>query len=379
MSNLSNSPIRIKRLPRLALVCGLSLLLGAGLAGRPLPVQAAKEMSGPSDLQNTIPGTSLTRDAFRARAFAQLTAVALNAHAFYAVNGDFPATFYDLFNSDAWNLDIHNVINGRNVDAIEFTPGHNDFTTTAPSLMPMPGSAGDAGNGAPGQPPLKATGNLTEGLQLDMNELSKSFDAGSQNGRRVDPKAIEPKTPGNIYYYTSGKLLQLVLFAPDGTYMEYVASNPNTNWLALLNIKSSGRSFPADLYANQVLLYMERVLPRNYNLVRFMSNNEPLPEPVLQQRTAAERLKMSDELGITVFNPYTKHAAKAAEAPPKAGDFAAQPVPVTLALRSGEVVSFDQLSAGLLPPGAAKPGPAKPGPKPTKPSSPPPLGGRPRQ
>ena len=143
-----------------------------------------------------------------------------------------------------------------------------------------------------------------------------------------------------------------------------------------------GHTFPADLYANQVLFYLQRLLPKHYNLVRFMANAEPLTQVALRSTTPDSRLKMAHDLNVTVWNPYTKHPTKAAPAP-AAGELANannKQGEVTLQLKGGELASYSQLSRGTQAPGlgagpAAKPGTEKTPAKPKKPS-PPPLGGR---
>jgi hypothetical protein len=247
-------------------------------------------------------------------------------------------------------------------------------------LFPLPGNYGDEPANTP-TIDLKdsSPGELSRGI----DQLSQGFASSSAgtSPSRVNPNAIKLTAPGNIFYYAHGSLLQLVMFAPDGTYVEHVDQAPNGNWLGMLNIQSKGRSFPADLYADEVLYYLERLLPRHYNLIRFMSNHEPVDEPALQAKTAGDRLAMAREIGVTVFNPFTKHAAKVGSDKPQPGELvAAAPsaaAAVAIVLRSGEVVTLNQLSAGVPPTAAGKgPGqPRNPG-QPVKPHGPPPLGGR---
>jgi hypothetical protein len=370
---------RLSALPR----SGLVALLLAALAC--LPVRPARAASGPdpSDrIQAEIPGTNMTHDEFRARAYAELMAIALNAHAYFAVNNQFPATYADLEGSDAWNLDVANIFGGGRVQAIPFSPGPRDYTTDPPALFPLPGNVDADSPEASGQAPLKASGNIQDGLTLDAHALSEQMMAAAQDSSaRVNPKAVQPQSAGDVFYYAKDGMLQLVLYAPDRTYMEYVAFVPNQDMLANLNIKSGGRSFPADLYANEVLYYLERMLPQHYNFVRFMAGAQPLPEPELQRKSAQERLDMASDIGVTVFNPYTKQNAQVASKTPQPGELAAgdpaEPTPVRLALRSGELVSFEQLSAGeATAPAAGNAATPRVPAKPTPPSGPPPLGGR---
>jgi hypothetical protein len=338
----------------------------------------------PSDMMGTIAGTQMSRDEFRARAYVQLTAVALNAHAFYAVEGDFPVSYYDLFNSDAWNLDVTNLFSGRTVNAIEFQPGPGDLTSSPPSPIPMGGESASPGEGA--KPPdlkelTRAGGALEHGIQIDTDQLTAAAKAqGNSGATRVNPDAIGHHPAGDIFYYAKSGLLQLVMFAPDGTYTEFVSQVPNRYWLDILNIRSAGRSYPADLFANEVLFYLERLLPRHYNLVQFMGSEEPLSEPQLKKSGALERVKMARELSVSVLNPFNKKPANIAEAP-QPGELKldpASPVPLRIALRDGKLASFDELSAG---PGSGRPEPGRqqPAPKQQKPKGPrkaPPLGGR---
>jgi hypothetical protein len=258
---------------------------------------------------------------------------------------------------------------------------------TNASPMPIPMAGESAAPDAPQSPPdikemTKPGGALEHGFQLDTDQLTAAAQSqGSGRSMRVDPAAIDHHPAGDIYYYAKNGLLQLVMFAPDGTYMEYVAEVPNRNWLDLLNIKPGGHSYPADLWANEVLFYLDRLLPRHYNLVRFMGTAEPLSEPQLQKSGALERVKMAHELNVNVLNPYNKHATNIVDAP-KPGELKldkAAPVPVQIALRDGKLASFEQLSGG---PGSGHPEPGqqkpqgKPQPKPKNPHKAPPLGGR---
>lgn len=362
----------------------LALLLACCAA---LPQAARAVPADPAAMMGTVPGTDMSKDEFRARAYVQLATVALNAHAAYLAYGDFPADFYELYNSPAWNLDINNIFSGRTVDAIEFNPLPSEMTS-APVLglqvfdIPQPGED----EPAPDIAQLMRSGQLGSGVQVDLNELtSAALSQGMQtDARRVNPLAITPKDPGSIYYYSKDGLLQLVMFAPDGqTYVEHVNEVPNRGWLDALSIKSEGGlSFPDDMFANQVLYYAERMLPRHYNLVRFMGSSKPLTETELRRCGAPERIQLAAELGVTMFNPFRQRAARVL-AEPELGDFlaAAQPLPLVMVLKSGQPATFASLTRGeadlrtARTPGQAPAG-RQPAAKPDKPRPTPPMGGR---
>jgi hypothetical protein len=347
------------------------------------PIRA--EVPGdPADMMGTIPGTSMSRDEFRARAYVQLAAVALNAHAFFAVHNDFPVSYYDLFNSDAWNLDVTNIFSGRAVNAIQFEPKPADMTSAPPLPIPMLDEVTAAAELDP--PTIKEMTRggrgLEQGFELDTSQLTAAAQAqGGGRLQRVNPKAVDHHPAGDIFYYAKSGLLQLVMYAPDGTYVEFVSQVPNRSWIDWLTLKAKGGSFPADLFANEVLFYLDRLLPRHYNMVRFMGNAEPLAEPQLQRSGAIERLKMARELSVTVLNPYNKRPIEA-NAAPKAGQLVLDnehPVPVRIALKDGKLSSFEDLTLGPQAGGNERPRqPGKPaGPtKPKKPRTAPPLGGR---
>jgi hypothetical protein len=244
-------------------------------------------------------------------------------------------------------------------------------------LFEVPETAGEAT--APDIVQLHNSGRL-DSPKLDMSRMADAALAqGVQtNSRRVNPQAVTPKDPGSIYYYTKDGLLQLVMFAPDEeTYCEFVCEVPNRSWLDALAIRTTGLSFPSDMFANEVLYYAERLLPRHYNMVRFMGDLPPLHESELQRSGAAERMRLAHELGITLYNPYRKRAAKVVEAA-ALGEFVngKAPLPLLMTITNGDNASFASLTRGepSQPAPRAKPGqkPAKPGkPKPT-----PPMGGR---
>ena len=105
----------------------LLILLLAVLA--PAAVLAAP--IGPK--MGAIPGTSMTRDEFRARAQAQLAAIALNAVTYQIATGSYAPDIYTLQASPAWNLRVANMFTGRPVQGIYFEPTQ-DSMTSDPSL-----------------------------------------------------------------------------------------------------------------------------------------------------------------------------------------------------------------------------------------------------
>jgi len=351
-----------------------------------VPAAGQQPDSGPPDSDSTpllreddgeligvIPGTDMTRDEFRARAMVQLDAVALSALCYHITNGIYPTVLYELYNSDAWNLDINNMFNGRPVEAVHFIPEPKDLTN-APILglafpfeleslpTPTPNLVGDGepgdGNGLPGG--------------FDPSALAGVFGDNEPGPLRVSPRAISNYDPGDIFYYVDEDLLQLVVFAPDGTYVEHVDEVPSANWRSQLGVKVAIVPRPGDLHAAAVLFFTETLLPQYYNLVLFMSDAETLLLNTLSTMGAQERITLTQELDIVMLNPYTKQPIVLAEEYSR-GDFIEpdpqKPVPLHLCLRDGRVLSLTDL-VGTMESLDTEP------PKEEKPKSRPPLGGR---
>jgi hypothetical protein len=380
-------------------ITSLSIVLLLGALWLLAGAQGEKESVGPEVTIGMIPGTHMTRDEFRARGQAQLNAIALNALAYFLRHNEYPKGFYDLYNSEAWNLDVANMFTGRTLDAVIYEPQGKDFTTaeipgvTDTIIQPEQpaGSGGQAGGqGAGGEAGGGGDEQGGGGGSAQGGGNSGGVPSGFLQGPelsplqavpRVDPRAIKPFTAGGVFYYVNGDMLQLVMFAPDGTYVEHVDEHPSVKWTRGMGTPPGGKFWPDSLFAAQVMYFLESGLPQYYNLVLFMSDREPLPNDALGKAGAAERLKMADELGITVWNPHTKRAI--AVAPQyKRGDLMEvdpqAPLPLHICMDKGAVVNL----AGLGVKGAstAKPPPPQPKPEKPKPTKPgggaPPMGGR---
>lgn len=244
-----------------------------------------------------IPGTDITRDEFRARAMAQLKAIAICAHTYYLLHDkSFPDNFNQLKKSESWNLQVNNLFTGMQMHAIYFDPGPEDMTHRP--VMDVPISIDPL-------PPV-VTGQDEQGNfdpEAFGESLSQSLGRADQSILRVDPTRIHTFRGGDLYYYTNGTILQLVLFAPDGTYLEHVNLAPDEYWVA--SLKMTSIFWPDSAQACQVLLYLTEVMPDLYNLVRFMGDQEPLAVETLQQLPAGELVDMAAELDIVVANPFS--------------------------------------------------------------------------
>jgi hypothetical protein len=199
---------------------------------------------------------------------------------------------------------------------------------------------------------------------------------------RVDPQAIKDIVAGDVYYYVEGELLQLIIYAPDRTYVEWVDEVPNVNFREGLSLSTEGTVFPADQYSLQVLYYAEELLPEYLGLYRFMADLDSPPQAALQNLSAAERLPLAQEFGVTVLNPFT-HQPAAATAEPSPGDFvlaeASREAPLLVYLSSGKVARATDLRSkgALTEPQAVDKEPGKSKPPKGKPSRPKVGGGRP--
>lgn len=365
-------------------VCRLSrpsLILAAGLGAALLGPGPAPAQVGPVQL-GTIEGTAMTRDEFRGRAMAQLCAIALNACAYHEAFGEYPADYAHLRASEAWNLEVSNMFDGGRLRDIFYDPASTAMTTAAVqgfipvSEMPLPALPPE--NPAPSGPDEGAAdGQTASGRELDIGGL-RMLGELSAGIARVAPGQLKGYGAGELLYYAKDDLLQLVLYAPDGTYVEWVDEIPRPSFREALRLPAKGMNLPADLYCKQVLYYVSELLPEYYNLVRFMADQGELTPGELARRGAQERLAMAGELGIRVLNPLSR-AAAAASADPAPGDLLNSGPPLGIRLLSGALASLEDLSGRLqmqpgTPPGTPDARPPKAPPGSGKPR---PGGGRP--
>ena len=362
----------------------LAVLLLAGVAATPraqeplpeLPEGTEEFTADVSDLVGVIPGTNMLRDEFRARALIQLKALALNALTYRMLNKDeYAQSFYVLKQSSEWNLDLTNMFSGRSVQAIYFEPQPGDMTMSPvldlplliEDLPPLPGGFGGGGIGEQ---------NGGEGVDAGGGA---SLQPMTPVGRaRVDPTRIRRFTGGDVFYYADEELLQLVMFAPDGSYIEYVDETPNMRWQDRLETPASGM-WPDSVYAAQLLYFSSDLLPQHHNLVQFMGDREWLSMAEFARVGAAERIGMAEALNITMLNPFTRERITSG-AEFSLGDFVEAdqeaPLPLRMWLRDGGAWTLADLH-GAEP--AADEGPAAaPGGEEEAPPAPkrPPLGGR---
>lgn len=300
--------------PRLLLSAAASLLALLLLAG-----QGARAASPQEEMIGMIPGTKMSRDEFRARAMSQLAAVALNAVAYHLVHGEYPDQFYRLKGSEAWLLDPQNMFSERPLQSFDFVPGDNDWTSVPP--LGLPGNfENPAGIGAPPAfgPPVTGGNN---GPNANPSGLppQETWIFSSAGGRRVDPAKISGWSEGDIFYYAKNDLLQLVLFAPDGSYYEWVDEVPNPNYREHLRLRSTNDPDGNKQYSSAVLYFSEILLPRYYNLVQFMANKSTEPQQALDRSSLEQRLAMAQDLGIAIRNPLAHKQAIAIDGGP--GDF----------------------------------------------------------
>ena len=289
----------------------------------------------PEDEQSVgmIKGTDMFKNEFRALAYTQMLAVALNAHAYYLEYNEYPSSFYDLYNSGAWNLDIQNIFSGAPVNEILYD-ADSVGRTNLPSLglmtelKPLDTSVALP----PPTGPFNADNPIIEPLVVNSGPL------------RIDPAGITAPAPGDVLYFTEGNLLQLVIFAPDGTYVEYVSSSPDRRWLSTMGLNANDYDWPWDVYSAEVLLFTEELLPQYYSLYRYMSNQEDIPRHRLAAYSAQQRIDMAAELKIGIWNPYTKAAIEATELPSR-GNFleepGAPPTPLLICLDAGRLLSLE--------------------------------------
>jgi hypothetical protein len=340
---------------------------------------AAQDKIGPDIPIGMIPGTSMMRDEFRARAFTQLAAIALCAHAYWVVEGEYPPDYAHLRGSDAWVIDVKNLFSKRPVQGLFFEPKALDLTSD-PSLGIYEALAASVAPAASDQ------AHNGQGASMDdfVKQLPKSLDDAlkqqpSSGVMRVKPEAIKDKTAGDVFYYTKSGLLQLVMFAPDGTFVEHVDSVPCQGWLERIRLGKENKYWPQGVYAAVTLYFSEFMLPQYYSLVQYMSDRDSKVPAQYDTAGPAERIKLAAELGLELRNPLTRLPIEVSEtATPGAyrapGADAATPLFVWMA--DGKAVSLKDLRPASAAPGAAPKtqAPAKK-PTPKRPGAPP-MGGR---
>lgn len=297
------------------------------------PPAAAQQDFLPDDAQSVgmIKGTDMLKSEFRAMAYTQMLAAAINAHAYYLERNEYPEGFYNLYNSGAWNLDLVNIFSGEPINAVFYDPESVGKTNLpSPGLMnelrPLDTTPRILPPSGPSDP-----NNPVVPMQMNNNPL------------RVDPMDVPSPTPGDLLYYTNGRLLQMVIYAPDGTYVEYVQNSPDQRWMSVMSVNAADYEWPWDVYAAQVLLFCEELLPQYYSLYRYMSDQEDIPRHRLANFTAQQRIDMARELGIVIWNPFSKSPIKA-EGEAVRGDFlmedGAPPTPLVIALNGGKLFTL---------------------------------------
>jgi hypothetical protein len=322
-----------------------------------VPAAAAAQTVGPR--MGIIPGTDMTRDEFRARAQAQLAAVALNALTYYVANGSYAPDIYTLQASPAWNLRINNMFTGRPIQGVYFEP--------TPSQMTK-------------EPPVGLGGIAPPDLNMPPTGLNQPKQDGKPNivvipgnaSARVNPAAIRDHDPGDIFYYAKGDLLQLILFAPDNSYFEYVDEQPNGNYRGNLRLRTNQ---PAEnLYAAQVLYFVETLAGQHYNLVQFMGDQKTVPGAQVGQLPGSKKIELAGRIGITVVNPITKKPLTAGKECSPGNILEGTPLKICTA--TGPALSMAEMTMGREEQGAMPAPKAKPQAKP-KPGTRQPGGPRP--
>jgi hypothetical protein len=328
---MHSNNIRCKVLLPLALALAVFTLFPALAQERPPQLELGK-----------IKGTDMLRDEFRARGLAQLSAIMLNALTYYEIEGKYPDDFYKLRGSKAWNIDVKNIFSGRPIQAVSFEPQDSDLTTSPPlnvisldipsTNMPV-GSATD------------------ENGSFDPKKMADIMaNQGPRNVSRVDPLKVREPEPGEVFYYAAGSLIQLIIYAPDGTFAELVNEVPNRSWLFRYRTNAMAQTWPDDLYAAEVLFYLEQIMPQYYNMVQFMGDKETTPRGDFPQMGGDELLLLADELGITPLNPVTRKPLALAADPAKDGDLCepdpASRSPLHICLPGRRVMTLDELRVG---------------------------------
>jgi hypothetical protein len=301
----------------------------------------------PEETVGSIAGTDMTRDEFRGRALAQLATIALNAVTYYKLHGEYPKEFYRLRGSESWNLDVENMFTPRPVQAIIFDPAGADYTTDPAIGLPgfeMPSAPTSIGS-------LPPPGSGTS----DPNWVE--INPGGVLSSRVNPRKVQNIVGGDIFYYTSDSLLQIVLYAPDGSYYEWVDEVPNHNYLEHLQLRGSDPTGQL-LASAEVLYYMQYVLPRYYNLVQFMSGLPTETPQALERAGASRRLEMARSIGVTVRNPFSKQplALATGSGAAEAGSLAWDEPTIGILLSDGSPATLADLAfaPGEVPPPQVK-------------------------
>jgi len=319
------------------------------------------------DAIGVIPGTNMLRDEFRARAMIQLKAVALNALAYRLANDDeYPQFFRQLQKSKAWNLDVINMFTGEPIKAIYFEPGEDDMTTRMVLDLPLDMNEDEHYLGMI---------DIEGGQNLDA--LGKAIQSTAPSTLpRIDPQKVKTFVGGDIIYYVSGDMLQLIMYAPDGTFIEHVDVKPNGHWRSQLN--TAGSPFWPDSIGAAQVLFFAGMVPQHHNLVEFMGNRETLPAARLTEMTPSALLDMSRDLQVIILNPITR-APATSQPEYSLGDFVAalspvHAVPLSIYMRDGKPWTLAELNASSEPEPGTEPSDQENGHKP--PANHPPLGGR---
>ncbi|HES57966.1 MAG TPA: MRP family ATP-binding protein, partial [Firmicutes bacterium] len=296
--------------------------------------------------------------------------MALNALTYRVLNGEYPPTLYDLYNSSSWNIDLNNMFTGQPVDAIMFAPGPEDMTSTVevglpfdfqytPPLTPAPAPGGDGGGDGEGG------GESLSPIEMSMITDTVYF--------RVDPTRVRNTSPGDIFYYVDSDLLQLLMYSGDGVYAEHFEAAPNGRWEAKIRLREGGRDWQQDVLAAQVLFFAGEMLPQYYNHVRYMAEQPLLSYTEPQRIDPATVLELAAALDITLLNPSTKQPIGVAQTFSR-GDFieppAGGPAVLAIGLQGGHASTLAQLYETYAEPDQMQARPER------KPAAPP-LGGSP--
>jgi hypothetical protein len=317
-----------------------------------------------------IPGTDMTHDEFRARAEAQLEAVALNALTYRVLNGEYPKGLYELYNSACWNLDPMNMFTGDPINEIMFSPGPEDMTTSAEVGLPFDVELGSAPAPMPAPTP---SGDGEEGLgEAENSSPFPPAMIAEPVYFRVDPARITSSAPGDIFYYADGELLQLVMYSGDGIWAEYFEIAPNGRWAAKIGLREAGQYWQQDVLAAQVLFFAGELLPQHYNHVLFMSDEPLASYTAPQQIDPWSVLEMAAELDINILNPFSKQPIVVSESYSR-GELiespAGTPPVLMIGLQNGRSSTLEQLYEAYAEP-------VEPRGQPQNKPNPSPLGGR---
>jgi hypothetical protein len=355
-----------------------SILAALALSAVALQPGLAQDSIGPKIPIGRIPGTTMMRDEFRALAYTQLSAIALNAHAYWVVKGDYPTGYPQLRGSDACVIDVKNMFTGRPVQSVYFEPKPTDMTDD-PSLEIYEAYAANGAAISGGPAPSSTMDDFVHQLPDAMNAALKS----KPNIRilRVKPSAITDKTPGDVYYYTKNGMLQLVMFAPDGTFVEHVNEVPSQGWLERIRMSSASAYWPQSVYAATLLYFTETLLPQYYGMVQFMGDRDSRAQAQYSKVGPQERIKLAGELHLELRNPVTREPV-IVSATAEPGAFvtptADQVLPLRLWMPDGKTISQDDLRSSIVSAPQTAPAAKKPNAKQPKVKRPgaPPMGGK---